>query len=77
MKAFGKAASIAEDYERIVREEMNCDVQAVPMLIDNSSPERSISSSKINKSLVFKVSNEFDERAKLFRYGKGGADPVC
>lgn len=73
MKAFGKAASIAEDYERIVREEMNCDVQAVPMLIDNSSPERSISSSKINKSLVFKVSNEFDERAKLFRYGKGGA----
>lgn len=73
MKSFGKAASIAEDYERIVREEMNCDVKAMPMQIDNSSPELSLSSSKINKSLVFKVSDEFDERTKLFRYGKGGA----
>lgn len=73
LKSFGKAASIAEDYVRSVREEMNCDLKAVPMQIDDLSSKHFLPSSKVGQSSIFKVSDEFDERTKLFRYGKGGA----
>ncbi|SEI50138.1 ABC transporter ATP-binding protein [Nitrosomonas eutropha] len=73
LKSFGKAASIAEDYVRTVREEMNCDLKAAPMQIDDLSSKHFLPSSKVGQSSIFKVSDEFDERTKLFRYGKGGA----
>ncbi len=72
VKGFGKAASIAEDYVRIIREEMNHDLKIVPMRMDNSL-SRQLLTSKAGQSSIFKVSDEFDERTRLFRYGKGGA----
>lgn len=72
VKGFGKAASIAEDYVRIIREEMNHDLRMVPMRTDNSLSGELLTS-KAGQSSIFKVSDEFDERTKLFRYGKGGA----
>lgn len=73
MKGFGKAASIAEDYVRVVREEMNHDLRSVPIQTDTSSSEQLLPLLKMEQSSIFKVSDEFDERVKLFRYGKGGA----
>ena len=72
VKGLGKAASIAEDYVRIIREEMNHDLRMVPMRTDNSLSGELLTS-KAGQSSIFKVSDEFDERTKLFRYGKGGA----
>lgn len=73
LKDFGKSATVAENYVRIVREEMNAQG------LENAGPrtERSISNPEnhvlqSDQGPEFKTSAEFDRRAALFRYGLGG-----
>lgn len=74
LKNFGKAATIADEYIRTVREEMNTQKGQA------SKPSSEGALSKIFNSLpqsdspeVFKISSEFEQRVNLFRYGLGGA----
>jgi len=74
LKNFGKAATIADEYIRSVREEMN----AQKGQTNQPSSEEVLSKtfntlSKSDSPEVFKTSSEFDQRINLFRYGLGGA----
>jgi lipopolysaccharide transport system ATP-binding protein len=72
VKTIGPASSVAEEYVRTMREEMNAQSQLdVPSLevSDDTSKESLINPSDIG----FKVSDSFDKRVEQFRYGNGGA----
>lgn len=73
LKSFGKASTIAEDYVRMAREEMNAQNQsnpASPACIPSAVP---VEPSATMTSAEFKTSEAFDRRVAQFRYGIGGA----
>lgn len=73
VRGLGKASTIAEDYVRAMREEMNgqdyqdCARQDIVPTLHDGSEDRQ------GKALEFKKSSEFERRVAAFRYGKGGA----
>jgi lipopolysaccharide transport system ATP-binding protein len=72
VKSIGPASSVAEEFVRAMREEMNAQSQLdIPSLevFDDASKEPLLSHSGIG----FKVSDSFDRRVDQFRYGTGGA----
>ena len=74
IKSFGNAATVAEEYVRVVREEMNAQNQSVPTGATNPpSVESTTPLPCMNKSVDFKTSDQFNLRVDLFRYGVGGA----
>jgi lipopolysaccharide transport system ATP-binding protein len=73
LKSFGKAATIAEDYVRVVREEMNAENQTGPASAIRIPSAVPVGPSTIIKSAEFKTSDAFDRRMAQFRYGIGGA----
>jgi len=73
LKSFGKAAIIAENYVRVVREEMNAQNQvdaARTVRIPSTGP---VGPSVTIKYAEFKSSEAFDSHTAQFRYGIGGA----
>lgn len=73
LKNYGHASTIAEEYMRVVREEMNKQRQA-ESLNSITSPYKSIEVlPEGTPSSSFKTSDEFDHRVEQFRYGTGGA----
>jgi lipopolysaccharide transport system ATP-binding protein len=73
LKKFGKASDVAEDYVRLVREEMNTQDQKHFKQTPCLSSKQSNALIKVKNNSTFKTSAEFDRRAKQFRYGAGGA----
>jgi lipopolysaccharide transport system ATP-binding protein len=82
LKNMGTAAEIADQYMRVMREEMNSD-NALPK-IDNHEPiattatlaldnTNTTDSTDFIDSSGFKVSTEFKKQVAAFRYGDGGA----
>jgi lipopolysaccharide transport system ATP-binding protein len=77
VKAIGKASDVAEFYIRNMREEMNAEQRKFTRESTNSEtteeapPENEQTVTK--DDVVFKHSEEFDQRVALFRYGSGGA----
>jgi len=70
IKSIGSASDVAELYTRDVRGEMNAQNQdfKMPALKGVKSTEI-----PILQTVEFKLSEEFEKRAALFRYGSGGA----
>ena len=73
LKSFGKAAIIAEDYVRVIREEMNAQNQANPVSAVHIPSTAPVAPSATIKPAEFKSSEAFDSRIAQFRYGIGGA----
>lgn len=73
LKRIGRASDVAEQYVRVMREEMNAN-NASPKPI-NYAPTKNlaIENTSATDSPAFKVSTEFDKRMTAFRYGDGGA----
>jgi lipopolysaccharide transport system ATP-binding protein len=69
LKKIGNAAEVAEQYVRVMREEMNVDNALPKTLVFDSA---SASEVEVSHS-EFKVSSEFEKRVAAFRYGDGGA----
>lgn len=69
LKQIGKAADIAEYYVRMMREEMS--TNTLPFVIQENTKTQL--KSKLNPSINFKISAEFDNQVSTFRYGEGGA----
>jgi len=69
LRSFGMAATIAEDYVRVAREEMNAQNQTCPAGVARSPS----GPSAITKPAEFKISEAFARRVEQFRYGIGGA----
>ena len=74
LKNFGKAATIAEEYIRTVREEMNAQEQARQPSIEGSLSKVVNNSPKSTQTEIFKKSLVFDQRISMFRYGLGGVN---
>jgi lipopolysaccharide transport system ATP-binding protein len=74
MKNFGKAATVVENYVRVMREEMNAQHVPRPAKPLNAlSCQKATGHSAIIKAREFKSSEAFDRRVEQFRYGTGGA----
>ncbi len=73
IKSFGQAATVAEDYVRVMREEMNAQSGPDPDKSANASVEAPVVPAAIMKMADFKTSTAFDRRVAQFRYGAGGA----
>ena len=69
LKSFGKAAVIAEDYVRIIREEINFQNQPRTSNSFGESPPQL----EYREALDAKSVDDFDRRVAQFRYGVGGA----
>ena len=74
LKNFDKAAAIAEEYTRVVREEMNSqrqsDLLRMEDALSQSSDDTQLSTGQFSD---FKTSDAFEQRVRQFRYGTGGA----
>ena len=78
VKAIGKAPEVADQYFRVMREEMNVEqrkfVRAssefTPGKTDNKEGPEAVEG---KSELAFKQSDEFSRRVAAFRYGSGGA----
>jgi lipopolysaccharide transport system ATP-binding protein len=68
LKSFGKAAVIAEDYVRIIREEINSQNQPHTSNSSGESPPQL----ELREVLDSKSVDDFDRRVAQFRYGIGG-----
>lgn len=74
LRNFDKAATIAEEYTRVVREEMNSQRQSdLLRMKDALSQSSDATQLSTGQSLDFKTSDAFEQRVKQFRYGMGGA----
>lgn len=69
LKKFGKAAVIAEEYVRVIREEINSQNQSRPSNSSCQTPSRLEFREVLDKMLV----DDFDRLVRQFRYGIGGA----
>jgi lipopolysaccharide transport system ATP-binding protein len=74
LKKIGTAADVAEQYVRVMREEMNVD-NALPTKTIANEPNtaQTSDSAELIDSSDFKVSRDFEKRVASFRYGDGGA----
>jgi len=74
LKKIGTAADVAEQYVRVMREEMNVD-NASLKLVDKPTKTLAIKGETVDtvNSDDFKISTEFEKRIAAFRYGDGGA----
>lgn len=73
LRNFGMAATIAEDYVRVAREEMNAQNQASSVCAPRITSKAPSGPCAIIKPAEFKASEAFDRRVGQFRYGIGGA----
>jgi lipopolysaccharide transport system ATP-binding protein len=71
LKAFGKASIVAEEYVRVMREEMNAQNQSTPYKTRNALVAEGASTSI--EVPIFKSSEAFDRSVAPFRYGIGTA----
>lgn len=73
MKASGKASEVAEQYVRLMREEMNAEHQKFVRVSPEFALEKNETTQSPEKSdEVLKRSDDFDKRVAAFRYGAGG-----
>jgi lipopolysaccharide transport system ATP-binding protein len=74
LKSIGTAADVADGYMRMMREEMNADSRQFSVVDATlpSNPEKTQFSLSETPKIMFKESDEFERRVKLFRYGSGG-----
>lgn len=72
LKKIGTASDVAEQYIRVMREEMNVD-NALPTPVNHETTKEGKESIDTVNSSEFKVSTEFEKRVAAFRYGDGGA----
>lgn len=73
IKSFGNAAKVAEDFVRVMREEMNAQNKTSPPETTHSISSMPISPTLHSNSSPFKTSDAFASRVSQFRYGIGGA----
>lgn len=78
VKAIGKASDVAEQYIRIMREEMNAEIRRFSRVSPGFVTEHKKIEEENVQTLekggaVLKRSDEFDKRVAAFRYGSGGA----
>jgi lipopolysaccharide transport system ATP-binding protein len=78
VKAIGKAPEVAEQYIRMMREEMNAEHRQFVRVSSEFAPAKTRNNEGIEKSkekndLVVKRSDEFAKRVAVHRYGSGGA----
>jgi lipopolysaccharide transport system ATP-binding protein len=74
LKKIGTAADVAEQYVRVMREEMNVDnASFLKPTPDEPTTNLTLDGSETIDSSQFKVSSEFEKRVASFRYGEGGA----
>ena len=72
LKQIGKAADVAEQYIRAMREEMNA-YNAVPTKTHDHPSTSTVNHTPVISSIEFKVSSDFEKRVAAFRYGDGSA----
>jgi len=74
MKNIGTAANVAEQYIRVMREEMNEEQRRNPIPFANSNAQKNtLSALKHEAEFRQKTSEEFNHRVSQFRYGTGEA----
>lgn len=78
MKVIGKASEVAEQYIKVMREEMNAEHRkfvrvASEFTLEKRDNNRTEEDSEWAPDLTFKRSGEFAKRAAAHRYGSGGA----
>jgi len=78
VKAFGKAADVAEQYIRTMREELNAETRRFARASTEFAGEPQKKTEQNDQPIdecnaVLRRSDEFDKRVAPFRYGSGGA----
>jgi len=76
IKTTGKAAEVAEQYIKAMREEMNAEQQKLTHTSVSSKPNEPVLENlkyMETSDIIFKRSEEFDKNVSMFRYGSGGA----
>jgi len=74
IRNIGKASDVAENYVRLVREEINVEYRqiATQESIEGAGKSAGLSQSGFSELAEFKSSEAFDKRVAQFRYGNGG-----
>jgi lipopolysaccharide transport system ATP-binding protein len=72
LKQIGTAADVAEQYIRVMREEMSA-YNSVPTKTHEPSTSSTLGESPVTSNVEFKESSEFEKRVASCRYGDGGA----